>query len=182
MLPFRSGRTEFSGASAALLLFIFLSCAAIAAEKIAQPKPAAKSSPKESPKPQEGITNVPIPIGRDAKGLVLPEFDLLGHMRGRLEAGVTKKLDEEHVEFQSVKFTTFTPADETDLEISMSDSVFNLKTQVLNSLVRSTVKRADFEISGDKMQFEMITRKGTLSGNVRMIVRGKSRTPGDSSE
>ena len=182
MLPFRSGRAEYSGASSALLLFILLSCAALAADKTAQPKSTAKSSPKESPKAQEGITSVPIPIGRDAKGLVLPEFDLLGHMRGRLEAGVTKKLDEEHIEFQSVKFTTFNPADQTDLEISMSDSVFNLKTQVLSSLVRSTVKRADFEISGDRMQFEMITRKGTLSGNVRMIVRGKSRTPGDSSE
>ena len=60
----------------------------------------------------------------------------------------------------------------------MSTSVFNLKTQVLNSSERTTVKRADFEITGDKMQFEMLTRKGTLEGNVKMVVRGKSRAPG----
>jgi len=50
-----------------------------------------------------------------------------------------------------------------------------LKTQVLNSSERTTVKRSDFEISGDTMQFEMLTRKGTLDGNVKMVVRGKSR-------
>jgi hypothetical protein len=57
----------------------------------------------------------------------------------------------------------------------MSTSVFNLKTQVLNSSERTTVKRSDFEIVGDTMQFEMLSRKGTLDGNVKMVVRGKSR-------
>ena len=77
---------------------------------------------------------------------------------------------------RSVKFTTFTPETETpDLEIIMSTSVFNLKTQVLNSSERTTVKRADFEIAGDTMQFEMISRKGTLDGNVKMVVHGKTR-------
>jgi hypothetical protein len=107
------------------------------------------------------------------KGLILPEFDLQGHLRGKLQAGVTKRLDDERVEFRGMKFITFTPENEKqDLEIIMSTSVFNLKTQVLNSSERSTVKRSDFEITGDKMQFELLTRKGTLAGNVKMVVRG----------
>ncbi len=107
---------------------------------------------------------------------MLPDFDPQGRLRGKLEAGVTRRLDEERVEFQGVKFVTFAPESETpDLEILMSTSVFNLKTQVLNSAERTTVKRADFEIVGDTMQFEMLSRKGTLDGNVKMVVRGKSR-------
>jgi lipopolysaccharide export system protein LptC len=91
---------------------------------------------------------------------------------------VTRRLDAENIEFQGVKFTTFVPETETpDLEISMEASVFNLKTQVLTSKVRSTVKRSDFEVAGDTMKFEMITRQGTLSGNVKMVVRGKARAP-----
>ena len=129
------------------------------------------------------MTNVPIVAGHDAKGLVLPDFDIKGHMRGKLEAGVTRRLDDEHVEFKGVKFTTFLPESEKpDLQIIMSTSVFNLKTQVLNSSERTTVKRADFEITGDKMQFEMLTRKGTLDGNVKMVVRGKSRAPANEGE
>lgn len=176
MLPFRSGRAGFSGASSAFLLFILLSCAALAAEKIAKPEVPVKTKPKERPKPEEGVTNIPIATGHDAKGLVLPDFDKQGRLRGKLEAGVTRRLDAERVEFSGVKFVTFAPETETlDLEILMSTSVFNLKTQVLNSSERTTVKRADFEIVGDTMQFEMVSRKGTLDGNVKMVVRGKAR-------
>ena len=183
MLPSRSGRAGFSGASSAFLLLALLSCAALAGEKAAKPEVEAKSKAKARPKPEEGVKNVPIVAGHDAKGLVLPDFDLKGHLRGKLEAGVARRLDDERVEFRGVKFTTFVPESETpDLEIIMSTSVFNLKTQVLNSSERSTVKRSDFEITGDKMQFEMLTRKGTLDGNVKMVVRGKSRGPANEGE
>jgi len=183
MLPFRSGRAGSSGASTAFLLLALLSCAALAGEKIDKAGTEAKSKPKARPKPEEGVTNIPIAAGHDAKGLVLPDFDLKGHLRGKLEAGTTKRLDDEHVEFRGVKFTTFIPeTGAPDLEIIMNSSVFNLKTQVLNSSERATVKRSDFEITGDKMQFEMLTRKGTLAGNVKMVVRGKARAPGNEGE
>ena len=191
MLPFRSGRAGIVSAAAALSLLILLACAVAAAEKkTAKPDPkssvpgATADSKKKPPrKPGEGIQDVPLTQGHDAKGLVLPDFDKLGRMRGRLQAGVTRRLDDQNVEFQTVKFTTFVPeTEQPDLEITMSTSVLNLRTQVLTSNVRSTVKRADFEVTGDTMRFEMVTREGTLEGNVKMVVRGKSRTPGDAAE
>jgi hypothetical protein len=183
MPPFRSGRAGFSAASSAFLFLAILSCVALAGEKTPKPEVETKVKPKARPKPEEGVTNVPIVPGHDAKGLVLPDFDHLGRMRGKLEAGLTKRLDDEHVEFRGVKFTTFLPETETpDLQIIMTSSVFNLKSQVLNSSERATVKRADFEITGDTMQFEMLTRKGTLAGNVKMVVRGKVKAPAHEGE
>jgi hypothetical protein len=189
MLPFRSGRAGIASAFSALLLLILLTCAVVAAEKKGpksegkSPTPSATAESKKKPsrpKPEEGIKDVPIATGHDAKGLVLPDFDVKGRMRGKLQAGVTRRLDDQNNEFLGVKFTTFTPETETpDLEISMDKSVFNLKTQVLTSNVRSTVKRADFEVAGDTMKFEMVTRLGSLEGNVKMVVRGKARTPED---
>ena len=124
------------------------------------------------------MTNVPIAAGHDAKGLVLPDFDLSGRLRGKLQAGITRRLDDQHIEFKDVRFTTFVPETQTpDLQIVMTTSVFNLKTQVMTSNERASVKRTDFEISGDTMKFEMISRQGTLAGNVKMIVRGKARAP-----
>lgn len=189
MLPFRSGRAGISSAASVFFVLALLTCAVFAAEKKA-PKPEAKKSPgpaqasapakKPRPKPEEGVRDVPIATGHDAKGLVLPDFDLLGRMRGKLEAGVTKRLDAENIEFEGVKFTTFLPETQTpDLEVVMKSSVFNLKTQVLNSKETTTVKRSDFNITGDTMKFEMLTRQGTLTGNVKMVVRGKSRAPRD---
>jgi hypothetical protein len=186
MLPFRSGRAGIASAASAFSLLIFLACAVFAAEKKApkseakSPTPEASVAPKKKsrPKPEEGIKDVPITSGHDAKGLVLPDFDFQGRLRGKLQAGVTRRLDEQNIEFLGVKFTTFVPETGTpDLEISMDKSAFNLKTQVLTSNVRSTVKRSDFEVTGDSMKFEMLTRLGTLEGNVKLVVRGKARTP-----
>jgi hypothetical protein len=187
MLPFRSGRAGIASAVSAFLLLILLTCAVLAADKkgpkseAKSPTPAASVAPNKKPsrpKPEEGIKDVPITAGHDAKGLVLPDFDRQGRMRGKLQAGVTRRLDDQNVEFLGVKFTTFTAETEApDLEISMDKSVFNLKTQILTSNVRSTVKRADFEVAGDTMKFEMVTRLGTLEGNIKMVVRGKARTP-----
>ena len=192
MLPFRSGRAGIVSAVAALSLLVLLSCAVIAAEKKAPkssgktPTPAANAGPNKKPqrpKPEEGIKDVPITEGHDARGLVLPDFDILGRLRGKLNAGITRRLDAENIEFQSVKFTTFQPETETpDLDISVNKAVLNLKTQVLTSNVRSTVKRADFEVGGDTMRFEMLTRQSTLEGNVKMVVRGKARTPDNAPE
>ena len=183
MLPFRSGGAGIVSVGAVFSLLVLLSCAVFAADKKApksetkSPTPAAnKKTPR--PKPEEGIKDVPIPQGHDARGLVLPDFDKEGRLRGKLQAGVTRRLDDENIEFQGVKFTTFIPETEKpNLEISVDKAVFNLKTQVLTSNVRSTVKREDFEVGGDTMRFEMVTRQGTLEGNVKMVVRGKSRAP-----
>ena len=175
MLPSHSGRAGFSGASSAFLFVVLVTCVAFAGSPTPTPVTEANGKLKERPKGDEGLTNIPIATGYDAKGLVLPDFDHQGRLRGRLEAGVTRRLDEERVEFKSVKFTTYTPETEAaDLEIAMTSSVFNLKTQIITSSERTTIKRADFEIAGDTMQFEMISRQGTLNGNVKMVVRGKA--------
>ena len=190
MLPFRSGRAGIVGAVTAFLLPGLLTCGVVAAEKKGS-KPETKSptpvtvapQKKTRPKPEEGIKDVPITQGHDARGLVLPDFDVLGHLRGRLEAGVTRRLDDQNIEFRGVKFVTYVPETETpNLQINVDTAVFNLKTQVMTSNVRSTVKRADFEVSGDSMRFEMVSRQSMLEGNVKMIVRSKSRAPGNEAE
>jgi hypothetical protein len=188
MLPFRSGGAGIVSAVAVFSLLVLLSCAVVAADKKA-PKsegktatPAPNKKPSR-PKPEEGIKDVPITEGHDARGLVLPDFDRDGKLRGKLQAGVTRRLDEQNIEFEGVKFTTFLPeTEQPNLEVTVNKAVFNLKTQVLSSDVRSTVKRSDFEVSGDTMRFEMVTRQSTLEGNVKMIVRGKARTPGEEAE
>ena len=190
MLPFRSGRAGIVSAVAAFLFLVMISCAVVAADKKApksegkSPTPAASAVKKpQRPKPEEGIKDVPITEGHDAKGLILPDFDKEGRLRGKLQAGVTRRLDEQNVEFQGVKFTTFFPeTGKTNLDISVDKAVLNLKTQVLTSNVRCTVKREDFDVGSDTMRFEMLTRVSTLEGNVKMVVRGKARTPGEESE
>jgi len=155
--------------------FVFI----LAPPVLGQPKgrkkrTGATASPSASPG-EQSLTNIPLPIGHEAKGLVLPDFDANGHLRGRIEAGTAHRIDEEHIGFQILKITTYTPDNQPDLRIDMNTSVLDLKTRVLSSQERTTIQRADFNIVGDSVQFDTNTRTGRLIGNVKMVISSKSQ-------
>jgi hypothetical protein len=163
------------------LLSIFLLIFASADPALAQKgkgkggKKRQKISPGPSTSPAEqSLTNIPLPIGHEAKGLVLPDFDLEGHLRGKFVASTARRIDEEHVRFEELKITTFTPENQIDLRIDMETSVFDLKTKILSSQKRATVSRADFNIVGDSIQFDTNTRTGRMVGNVKMVITDQS--------
>ena len=135
----------------------------------ARPKAAPSASPGE-----QSLTNIPLPIGHEAKGLVLPDFDGDGHLRGKFEAGTAHRIDQEHIGFEQLKITTYTPEDQPDLRIDMSTSVLDLKTRILSSKARTTIERADFNIAGDSVEFDTNNRTGRLIGNVKMVITDKS--------
>ncbi|MGZ4967262.1 MAG: hypothetical protein ACXWAV_09330 [Chthoniobacterales bacterium] len=174
MLPFRSGRFRKLGAAGLFLSFVFLLGVTLAAAP--KPSPTKTNSPgattTKSPAP---LSSVPLPIGQEAKGLVLPDFDITGRMRSRLEATVAKRIDADHMSFKAMKMTTYTPQNAVDLMIEMPSSVLDLNTRVVVSHERTTVKRSDFHISGDEAEFDTIARKGTLSGNVKMVITDSSQ-------
>ena len=136
-------------------------------------KPRGKAGPSASPG-EQSLTNIPLPIGHEAKGLVLPDFDGDGHLRGKFEAGTAHRIDLEHIGFEQLKITTYTPEDQQDLRIDMSTSVLDLKTRILSSKARTTIQRADFNIAGDSVEFDTNNRTGRLIGNVKMVITDKS--------
>jgi hypothetical protein len=186
MLLFRSGRFTY-GRWFVWLISIFLSILISAAQMFAQSKghkgkqSRAPATSGASPA-EQSLTNIPLPIGHEAKGIVLPDFDSEGHLRGRFEAGTAHRIDEEHVGFQHLKITTYTPESRTDLKIEMHTSVLDLKTRILSSQERTTIERADFNIAGDSVQFDTNTRMGRLIGNVKMVITDQSRLKGQGNE
>ena len=164
---------------AILLLSVVLGVSSLAPYASAQSKgrkgkPRAKAGPSSSPD-EQSLTNIPLPIGHEAKGLVLPDFDADGHLRGKFEAGTAHRIDQEHVGFEQLKITTYTPEDQPDLRIDMSTSVLDLKTRILSSKARTTIQRADFNIAGDSVEFDTNSKTGRLIGNVKMVITDKSR-------
>src|SRR5689334_1672184 len=177
MLPFRDGRSGNWGFFFCGLSILLLSIAEPATA--AKPKAAKKdkflsAAPSGTPGDQT-LANIPLPIGHEAKGLVLPDFDLQGHLRGRFEAESAKRLDDVHIGFHVLKITTYTAESQPDLTIELSESILNLKTRILSSNERSTIKRADFNIAGDSVEFDTNSRVGKLFGNVKMVITSQSK-------
>src|ERR1700732_3142036 len=183
MLLSRSGRSaNWSG----LVWPLSILCASLlisTGPALANPK-GGKKNKLTTPTPsaaagEQSLTNTPLPIGHEAKGLVLPDFDSEGRLRGRFEAERARRLDEEHIAFRGLKITTYTPENKIDLTVEMSESVLDLKTRILSSKERSTVSRSDFNIVGDSVQFDTNTRTGKMMGNVKMVITSQSQLLGN---
>lgn len=124
---------------------------------------------------------VPLPIGHEAKGLVLPDIDENGHLRARFYAGTARRVDANHMELRDLNITTFTDEDKVDLQIAMAGSLLDLNTHVLSSQQRTTIKSSDFEIVGDRARFDTAARHGTLTGNVKMVLTNAQKYTEDAS-
>jgi hypothetical protein len=177
-LPVRMSRGSRCWFLAIWLLSVVLGLSILTLNASAQSKgrkgrARAKAAPSASPG-EQSLTNIPLPIGHEAKGLVLPDFDGEGHLRGKFEAGTAHRIDQEHIGFEQLKITTYTPEDQQDLRIDMSTSVLDLKTRILSSKARTTIQRADFNIAGDSVEFDTNSRTGRLIGNVKMVITDKS--------
>ena len=181
MAPFRNGRAASRG-WVVRLFSIILSLALLSPvpafaknkEKGAKKK-RKKASATPTPSPgEQNLTNIPLPVGHEAKGLVLPDFDPEGNLRGRFEAGTARRIDDEHVGFQNLKITTYTPEKTIDLQIDMQTSILDLKTKILSSQERTVVRRADFNIVGDSVHFDTVSRTGRLIGHVKMVITDQS--------
>ena len=178
MLLCRSGRCASRGWlvwSLSILLPVLISAAQVSAQSKAHKKKQARATASPSGSPgEQSLANIPLPIGHEAKGLVLPDFDGEGHLRGRFEAGMARRIDEGHVGFEHLKITTYTPENQPDLQIDMHTSVLDLKTRILSSQERTTIQRSDFNIIGDSVQFDPDTKTGRLIGNVKMVITDRS--------
>jgi hypothetical protein len=175
MLPFRSGRSHTGRTLLIIVLVAAVGCTAIAGDGKGRKRKKQQQMEEKSEQSKEDGSNIPLPIGHEAKGLVLPDFDLSGHLSHRFEAGTAKRLDDNHLQLRELKMTTYTPAQKPDLQIEMSDSVLDLKTRIITSQQRTTVRRTDFQIAGDTMQFDTVSRQGTLVGNVKMVITGQAQ-------
>jgi hypothetical protein len=162
-----------------ILLLSILPVATLAKEKAKEK--VELLSPSASPG-EQSLSNIPLVVGHEAKGLVLPDFDLDGHLRGKFEAGTARRIDNDHVGFGSLKITTYTPENTADLTIEMNNSVFDLKTRVLTSRERTSIKRADFNITGDSVEFDTNARTGKLIGNVKMVITDQTHFSPKTSE
>src|SRR5207244_8745425 len=181
LLLFRSGRFTCWGLLAWLLsivLSVLITAPQVSAQSKGRKKKGLTPATPSGSAGEQNLTNIPLPIGHEAKGLVLPDFDANGRLRGRFEAGTAHRIDEEHVRFQHLKITTYTPESRPDLQIDMSTSVLDLKTRILSSQERSTIRRADFHIVGDSVQFDPTTKTGRLIGNVKMVITDQSHLMG----
>jgi lipopolysaccharide export system protein LptC len=163
--------------SARFSFLTVVACSLVGVSASAKPQRQTTGTPAD----KTGLKDIPLTVGHEAKGLVLPNYDRQGKLLGRFEAETANRLDENHVRFTHLLMTTFDAQEKPDYHVNMPNAVLNLETRVIVSDQRTTVKRVDFEIAGDAMRFSTLTHQGTLTGHVHMTIYNQSELAGKKS-
>src|SRR5438046_4795050 len=98
MLLFRSGRFATGGCLVwllAILVPILITAAQVSAQSKARKRKQAGGAASATVSPgEQTLANIPLPIGHEAKSLVLPDLDGEGPLRGRLRARTAQRNNE----------------------------------------------------------------------------------------
>lgn len=138
-----------------------------------QKSPETGEKKKESrKKAEEGgkSIDVPVPKGHDAKGLKIPYFDDEGKLQMTFNIGVAKRIDDTHIEMSELQVETFDEDGLHEMAMDLPTSVLDLTTSVITAQQKVTIKREDFELTGNAMIFNTKTKQGGLGGKVRMLI------------
>lgn len=161
-----------------------LACAADKKEKSkdkeAQKAPATSSKKKEKgeesdDKPLPKLS-LPLPKGQDSKGVTIPYTDGSGKKTMIFRIGVGTRLDDENVKMADLKIETFDDAGEQEMTIELPSSKMNLNTRIIAGDQSVTIKRSDFQLTGQTMEFNTETKQGWIKGNVKMIIYDLTET------
>ena len=137
-------------------------------EKTAAAAPAEAKKP-DAPKDKDRL-DLPVPKGQPQKGLRIPIYSPDGKLMMSFQIGVAEVVDADNIKMGGLRLETFKETGESEFEIELPDSIFNAKTKELTSNAHVTVKRNDFEISGNSMTFNTETKVGKFGGGVKMVI------------
>lgn len=134
-------------------------------------KKADKDKDAKDGKAKEvGKMDIPVSKDHDAKGLKIPYFDGDGKKQMIFTIGVASRIDDEHIGMTETEVQTFDENGEREMTIALPKSVLNATTSVITAKKHVEIKREDFSITGETLEFNMKTKRGTLGGGVKMLI------------
>jgi len=114
--------------------------------------------------------DIPVSAEHPAKGLKIPYFDNEGKLQMIFVIGVATRLDADHINMADMEVETFDDQQQHEMYIDLPTSVLNLNTSVITTQKHVTIRREDFILTGETMEFNTKTKQGSLGGAVKMLI------------
>jgi hypothetical protein len=123
--------------------------------------------------PQSAPIDIPIPVGEPVTGIKIPQYDESGKVSMTLLAGKARKLDDSKVKFENLKIS-FTDKEGKEILVEIPHALLDTQTKLLSADSKTVITRDDFDISGEKVEFDTVSRTGRFKGRVRASFRNDS--------
>jgi hypothetical protein len=132
--------------------------------------PKKKGEKGDEKNPEGAKLNLPLVPGHPSTGLKIPSTDATGKLQMIYYIGVATRLNADKVEMKDTKVETYNDEGEVEMTVDLPTSELDLNTRIVTSHTETTIKRDDFTITGDSVQFNTLKKQAALVGHVHMIV------------
>lgn len=147
----------------------------------ASARPAKAGKIPKPPKPNAPVSkDIPIilPIGETAEILQIPQINGLGQIISQLMTARMTRLDADHLQLQGSNLDLNKADGKSDYHIEIPTSIFDTKTRIITSDEPVVVRTEEFELTGERMRFNLAERSGELLGKVKMRIHNLKSTAG----
>lgn len=124
----------------------------------------------EPKKEKKSKLTVPIPVGHGASGIKIPCFDENGKLQMNFQIEAAERIDEKQLQMKALKLETFDEGGRQEMTVELPSSILDLTTRIISSSTTVFIRRSDFELSGESMRFNTVSRQGELTGKVKMLI------------
>jgi hypothetical protein len=109
-----------------------------------------------------------MPLGKPNLRVKIPQFKD-GILECVMRAGEMTRVSEDNVHIKLMDIE-FVGEGDSEMKIELKDATYNLSDKLISSKNRAIVRRSDFTLIGDSLDFDTENRHGRMTGRVRMVI------------
>lgn len=109
-----------------------------------------------------------MPLGKPNLRVKIPQFKD-GILECVMRAGEMTRVSENDVNIKLMDIE-FVGEGDSEMKIELKDATYNLSDKLISSKSRAIVRRSDFTLIGDSLDFDTENRHGRMMGKVRMVI------------
>ena len=180
-----------------LSLPIILSTGAFAPGQQAEPAASGTVAPvAEAGKDSKGKAGKPVsdpgdeegglqatrymPLGKPNLRVKIPQFKD-GVLECLMRAGEMTRVSDDDINIKQMDIE-FVGDGDSEMKIELQEATYSLKDKLISSKNRAIVRRSDFTLVGDSLDFDTQNRHGRMTGRVRMVIHNSASLVEDPEE
>lgn len=109
-----------------------------------------------------------MPLGKPNLRVKIPQFKD-GILECLMRAGEMTRVSEDDINIKQMDIE-FVGEGDSEMKIELQEATYNLTDKLIRSKNRAIVRRSDFTLIGDSLDFDTENRHGRMTGRVRMVI------------
>jgi hypothetical protein len=170
-----------------LFIPVILSTVVLACGQDKEPAPAGVVAPvvkseqgenpgkpaKDEGKEESGLQATRyMPLGKPNLRVKIPQFKD-GVLECLMRAGEMTRVSDDDINIKQMDIE-FVGEDDAEMKIELEEATYSLKDKLISSRNRAIVRRSDFTLIGDSLDFDTENRHGRMTGKVRMVIHNSA--------